>query len=344
MIDMTGLWGNLDHLISRVASPRLFFSGGLGDVEFLQSLPLSADVSAADVAVEKEENSGKVLRRTLRFYSPAKWLPEQGALARAEMILPTKFASSIPANAPIFLHFAATGDETTLPRRKLLGEPLAERGIVSILLENPYYGRRRPKFQNDFVIGTLSDQFKMNQATILEGMALLKWLHSAGHRNLGLTGISMGGSMAASVAAASDLPVSVVACIAPVGPGPAFCYGALANRIDWQTLAPELSDYLGSNGGFANGKFSLSHSKRQLHRLMSVADLRNFAPPLQPERAILIAAENDGYVPLKSVVALHKHWKGSQLRTIPGGHVSAVLLNGHVFRDAIAESAFQYSP
>ncbi|HBS03817.1 MAG TPA: hypothetical protein DEA96_02555, partial [Leptospiraceae bacterium] len=323
--------------------------------------------------------------RMASFSSPAPWLPEESSLGFMEMVIPDSSSHKLSSDTPVFIHFAATGDETTLPRRLLIAEPLARKGIASIILENPYYGKRRPAEQKDFVISTISDQFKMNQATILEGVALLKWLDSLGYSNLGVTGVSMGGSMAASVAAATSLPVSVAACIAPVGPGPAFCYGALSNRVDWQRLIPELNQYFpskdaGENSGNAPSEDSandfvvdtaqssfgtvlqesredvgtvprnspedavdhpLPLAKRKLHRLMSVADLRNYSVPVDPSRAILVGAHEDGYVPYRSVVALHEHWKGSLLRTVPGGHVSSVLLKGNVFRESIEDLAFQ---
>ncbi len=345
------IWNGIDHLVSRMASPRLFFSEGLGDHEFLRGLPVSTEVAAARVNIESEEKGKGVIRRMASFSSPAPWLPEESSLGFMEMVIPDSSSYKLSNDTPVFIHFAATGDETTLPRRLLIAEPLARKGIASIILENPYYGKRRPSEQKDFVISTISDQFKMNQATILEGVALLKWLDSLGYSNLGVTGVSMGGSMAASVAAATSLPVSVAACIAPVGPGPAFCYGALSNRVDWQRLIPELNEYFPSKDAgenSANTAFPedvadhpLPIAKRKLHRLMSVADLRNYSVPVDPSRAILVGAHEDGYVPYRSVVALHEHWKGSLLRTVPGGHVSSVLLKGNVFRESIEDLAFQ---
>ncbi|MCB1140010.1 MAG: alpha/beta hydrolase family protein [Leptospiraceae bacterium] len=349
-MDLNLIWNGVDHLVSRLASPRLFFSGGLGDVDYLKSLPLSMEAEAARVRIESEEKLGGIIRRRASFPSPAPWLPEESSLAFMEMVIPDSPVHRLSPETPVFIHFAATGDETTLPRRLLVAEPLARKGIASIILENPYYGKRRPSHQKDFVITTLSDQFKMNQATILEGVSLLKWLDSLGYSNLGLTGVSMGGSMAASVAASTSLPVSVAACIAPVGPGPAFCYGALSHRVDWQRLIPELNEYSEErktgekqvDTDAAKGH-PLPLAKRRLHRIMSVADLRNFSPPADPSRAILVGAHQDAYVPYRSVLALHEHWKGSRLRTVTGGHVSSVILKGNIFRDCIEDLAFNRS-
>ena len=358
MIEVKKIWNGLDHLVSQLASPTLFFSGGLGDVDFLRRLPLSPDVGPARVSITGEDKGSGFVRRQAEFLSPAGFLPEESRKARIEMILPSVPAGKVATDFPVFIHFAATGDETMFPRRLLIAEPLARKGIASIILENPYYGNRRPASQKDFVIPTVSDQFKMNQSTILEGLSLLSWLDGLGYQNTGVTGISMGGSMAASVAAVCPRPVSVAACIAPVGPGPAFAYGALSNRVDWEALAPELFEYFGetdsttgspessvgarsmvSEGQVNQERSNPAAAKRKLYRLMAVADLRNYQAPRAPERAILVGANQDAYVPFRSVQALHQHWVGSNLRVLSGGHVSAVLLNGHHFRQAIQDVA-----
>lgn len=48
---------------------------------------------------------------------------------------------------PLVVQFAGTGDHFYWRRRKLMAEPLAEEGVASIILENPFYGVRRPRSQ-----------------------------------------------------------------------------------------------------------------------------------------------------------------------------------------------------
>lgn len=51
-----------------------------------------------------------------------------------------------------------------------------------------------------------------------------------------------------------------------------------------------------------------------------------------------MAAENDAYVSVESVREVHRTWPGSELRLVPGGHVSAYLSQQHAFRKAIADA------
>ena len=57
--------------------------------------------------------------------------------------------------------------------------------------------------------------------------------------------------------------------------------------------------------------------------------------PTAPEAAIFIGAEQDRYVPADSVAYIHRMWKGSELRYIPGGHVSSFVFADMVYRRAV---------
>lgn len=63
----------------------------------------------------------------------------------------------------------------------------------AVLLENPYYGSRKPREQTRSQLHHVSDLFVMGLALILECMLLLHWLEKQGLGPVGLTGISMGG-------------------------------------------------------------------------------------------------------------------------------------------------------
>jgi hypothetical protein len=46
----------------------------------------------------------------------------------------------------------------------------------------------------------------------------------------------------------------------------------------------------------------------------------------------------DGYVSPESVYKLHTRFEGSELRHVPGGHVTAFVSKQQAMRDAIADS------
>lgn len=72
-------------------------------------------------------------------------------------------------------------------------KPLLKHGIGSIILENPYYGLRKPKSQLYSCLPYVSDIFVMGGCLVLEGLVLLHMCEKMGFGPLGVTGLSMGG-------------------------------------------------------------------------------------------------------------------------------------------------------
>jgi surfactin synthase thioesterase subunit len=53
---------------------------------------------------------------------------------------------------------------------------------------------------------------------------------------------------------------------------------------------------------------------------------------------VFVGAQEDAYVTRESIQELAAHWPGSEVRWVPGGHVSAFLLQQQAFRNAISDS------
>lgn len=70
---------------------------------------------------------------------------------------------------------------------------LKEDGIGALLLENPFYGSRKPKDQRRSQLNQVSDLLVMGLALILECHVLIGWLEREGLGPVGVTGLSMGG-------------------------------------------------------------------------------------------------------------------------------------------------------
>jgi dienelactone hydrolase len=319
----------VDRLVSalfRLSGKTRLYSDGLGDQKFLASLPtriraLQRYKGRVTIQWGDESMVSGVRVRTGEFLSPAaSFLPRESQKASVQWILPAEAGPE----TPIALHFAATGDEAFTVRRIALAAPLARKyGVASLLLENPYYGNRRPAGQQGYSVRTLSDQFKMNLATLVEGLALIDFLQYNGAGRIGVTGVSMGGSMAASVGALARRPVAIAACLAPFGPRPVFLEGALTHAVDWSALAR-------SHGA--------GDVRAYVGRLMDLSDLRKFPAPRDASSAILVAGRSDYYVPAYSAQALHAAWPGSELRWLNAGHVGSALLYAEEFRRAVHDS------
>ncbi|KAL7646588.1 UNVERIFIED_CONTAM: hypothetical protein RMT77_001839 [Armadillidium vulgare] len=66
--------------------------------------------------------------------------------------------------------------------------------------------------------------------------------------------------------------------------------------------------------------------------------LGNFDVPVDTSLIIIVAANDDGYMPRNGVIPLTDLWPNSELRTLNNGHITAFLFNQQVFRNAIKDA------
>lgn len=139
-------------------------------------------------------------------------LPKESEKAHFQVIIPKQWPQR--GRKPLCLHLAGTGDHHFWRRRNLMAKPLAkEYGIASILLENPFYGVRKPNNQVRSSLRHVVDLFIMGAALIVESLVLLHWGERQGYGPLGITGISMGGHMASLACTAWPKPLAIVPCL-----------------------------------------------------------------------------------------------------------------------------------
>jgi len=161
-------------------------------------------------------------------------MPKESEIARFQMILPKNWNTRLK---PVCIHLAGTGDHYFWRRRTFLARPLLkEAGIASILLENPYYGVRKPKQQIRSSLHNVSDLFVMGGALVLESIVLLRWCEQQGFGPLGMTGISMGGHMSSVAVANWHKPISHVPIMSGCTASYTFTQGVLSGAIPWQLL------------------------------------------------------------------------------------------------------------
>ena len=78
--------------------------------------------------------------------------------------------------------------------------PLLKReGLGALILENPFYGSRKPRGQTLSQVLHVSDLFTLGLSLMLECLVLKRWLEGEGWGPVGLTGISMGGHVSGVV-------------------------------------------------------------------------------------------------------------------------------------------------
>ena len=85
-------------------------------------------------------------------------------------------------------------------RRTLTALPLLKReGLGALILENPFYGSRKPPEQTRSQLLHVSDLFVMGLSLMLESVLLKQWLEDKGFGPVGITGASMGGHVSRHV-------------------------------------------------------------------------------------------------------------------------------------------------
>ncbi|XP_063368485.1 protein ABHD18 isoform X2 [Cydia amplana] len=145
---------------------------------------------------------------------------------------------------PMCLHLAGTGDHFFWRRRNLMVKPLIkEAGIGGIILENPFYGLRKPIDQVRSSLHNVSDIFVMGGCLILESLVLFHWCERNGLGPLGVTGLSMGGHMASLAATNWPKPLVLVPCLSWSTASAVFLQGVMSQSINWDLLEDQyLSD------------------------------------------------------------------------------------------------------
>ncbi len=315
----------LDSIAGGLQGAFKFFRGGVGDREFLNDFAKlqsrSGAHTPAEIRWEEDYHFGLFRVRAGSFLSPLhERLPVESRRAWVQLTLP----AGASKDTPILIQFAATADEGYEKRALFVGLPLLARGYGSLILENPYYGRRRPIGQFGPYLDTVADFMKLSLASIEEGRALALYLRDREYRRIGLCGISMGGLIAAHVAQLLDFRVATASYLAPHSPGPVFLEGALKHSIDWEALRRDLPHD--------------EDAAAWLGKLLEQGDIRRRPAPADCSAAVLLAAEEDGYVPAYSARILQSHWPAAAARWIHSGHVGAVLFHLDQYRAAITDA------
>ncbi|MEN8040149.1 MAG: alpha/beta hydrolase family protein [Actinomycetota bacterium] len=245
------------------------------------------------------------------FTSPADSLPHRSLQGAVISVSPPENTNRVVVLMPAW-------NEHDPKVRVALAGHLARKGIRSILLENPFYGTRLPNPEHTQPIRTVSDFMVMGAAAVNEARGLLMWLHNDGW-DVGVSGYSMGGNTSALVAATMPIPVAAAPLAASHSPGPVFLDGILREGIAWDAL-----------GGRSQ--------EGRLRSTLGAVSVLNVDPAPHTRHAVIVRAAGDGYVPASAVQALSDHWPGSEVRTVRGGHATAIWYRKDQLTDAVADS------
>lgn len=266
-----------------------------------------------DVRHRPARRAGGLTVRDLVFESPAERLPPASRVARARMITP----GGDPDRICVLM--AAWNDHGYRTRRQL-ARILADRGIASVMLENPLYGDRRTDPDDDRPLATAADFAVMGRAAVVEGRALVNHLRGQGYR-VGVAGYSMGGNLAAFVGTMVSFPVAVAPTASPHAAGPAFVHGILRLGVAWDAFDDDPD-----------------RARGELSEFLHSASVLDWEAPPHLAAAVIVAGTVDGFVPTASVQAIHRHWAGSAMEWVKAGHASLLWRNKDRLADAVEAS------
>lgn len=129
---------------------------------------------------------------------------------------------------------------------------MKEAGLGAIILENPFYGTRKPADQRASSLHNVSDIFVMGGCLMLESLVLFNWCERMGLGPLGITGLSMGGHMASLAATNYPKPLVLVPCLSWSTASSVFTEGVMSHSINWDALETQY---------FADGQYRETLSK-----------------------------------------------------------------------------------
>ena len=307
----------IDHLggtiVSRGPGRLRFFTDGWGDLSAIQAADLPSG-NPPPIAIEwVSDTAGGGIRISVGiFESPVATLPDHARHGAVTRILPVDGTDRMVV-------LMAAWNEHDSRARFGIARRLAKRGIGSLVLENPYYGIRRPTDHDGQPIRTVADFFRMGIGAVTEGRGLLASVREEGLIP-GVAGYSMGGNIAALVSSTVSFPVATAPLAASYSPAPVYLDGALRGGIDWAALGGE------------------SSAEPRLREALLRASVLDRPPPDHARHAVLVSARSDGYVPPEATRALHAFWPGSELRSVGGGHATLLWMHKSALAAAIKDS------
>merc|ERR1711892_93 len=229
-------WGHPEHLQKIIKLRKLVGNRNTAPTEYLMN-------HSTNLTITKEEHTDDAILLTGHFPTPVtSYLPDlcppEIHQAHFQAVLPK---SPSPGPRPLVQQFAGTGDHFFWKRRNLMALLMVkERKVASIILENPYYGLRKPKTQLRSSLHHVSDLFLMGACIIMESQVLLKWAQEEGFGPLCCHGISMGGNMACLAASAWPHPIGLVPCLSWTSGSVTFCQGVMSKAINWKLMEKQL--------------------------------------------------------------------------------------------------------
>jgi pimeloyl-ACP methyl ester carboxylesterase len=180
-------------------------------------------------------------------------------------------------------------------------------GVDVLHLQLPFHGSRNPKgalFHGEFFwTADLVRSFEAVRQSCTDAGSLVAWLRAQGYSEVGVTGISMGGSIAMVLACLDPTPDYIIPIIGHLQLG-----DAIENAPIFWTMKRKLESF-----GIGPAR------RRQIFDQFGLAKLK---PLLPPERQLWIMARDDAFITASVVEHQWQVWGRPPIAWIPGGHMT----------------------
>jgi dienelactone hydrolase len=177
-------------------------------------------------------------------------------------------------------------------------------------LQLPFHGTRKPKsslYHGEFFwTADLVRSLEAVRQSCLDARTLVAWLRAQGYTEVGVTGISMGASVA-----------MVLACVLPLPDyiAPIIGHLQLAEAIEDAPIFWRMKSDL--------DRFGVGPERRR--QIFSRLGLESLRPLLSRDRQMWIMARDDIYIPAPVVERQWRAWGEPPIEWLPGGHMTFAL-------------------
>jgi pimeloyl-ACP methyl ester carboxylesterase len=182
-------------------------------------------------------------------------------------------------------------------------------------IQLPFHGSRNPKsalFHGEFFWSAdLVRSLEAVRQSTIDAQTLVAWLRAQGYGEVGVTGISLGGSIAMLLACLEPTPDYVIPIVAHL---------QLAEAIEDAPILWRMKSDL--------ERFGVDAARRQ--RIFDAIGIGAMLPRLAPERQLWIAATDDAYITAPLVRKQWHAWGEPPIEWLPGGHMTFPLSLGRI--------------
>jgi dienelactone hydrolase len=183
-------------------------------------------------------------------------------------------------------------------------------GVDVLHVQLPFHGSRNPQssmFHGEFFwTADLVRSLEAVRQSCIDARTLVEWLRATGYEEVGVTGISLGGSITMVLACVTNAPDYIV---------PIVSHLQLAEALEDAPILWRMKADL--------EKFGVDRAQRKA--IFDRIGLERLSPVLPPDRQLWIMARDDVYIAAPLVERQWRAWGEPPIEWIPGGHMTFPL-------------------